>query len=113
MFCALTISTAVPFELCLAPDQILPLTYIDEPLIISVSGPPHAAFEIAITVTKSDGETVTQLRPTNPTTYMNGKYWISITDLPPARDFFIATISLKIKVRFRNGNFHFVGLTGI
>ncbi len=107
MFCALTISTAVPFELCLAPDQILPLTYIDEPLIISVSGPPHAAFEIAITVTKSDGETVTQLRPTNPTTYMNGKYWISITDLPPARGFFIATISLKYQSEIQEWQFPF------
>ena len=107
MFCALTVSTAVPFELCLAPDQILPLTYIDDPLIISVSGPPNTAFEIAITITKPDGDIVTQLRPTKPITYINGKYWVSISDLPQARGFFIATASLKYQNEVQEWQFPF------
>ncbi len=107
MFCAFTVSTAVPFELYFAPDQILPVTYIDEPIIISVSGPPNTTFEIEITVTKSDGEIVAQLKPTKPITYMNGKYWISINTLPPVRDFFITAVSLKYQGEVKEWQFPF------
>ncbi len=97
MLCFISISSAIPFHVSLAPDQLIPLTYTNEPLIVSVSGPPNTSFDIVITITKPDGETITQLRADKPATYLNGKYWITVPDLPTTRGFFIANISIKYR----------------
>lgn len=97
VLCILTFSTALPFQVSLAPDQVVPITYTNEPLIVSVSGPPNTTFNIIITVTKPDGETLTQLRPNKSVTYLNGKYWTLLPDLPASRGYFFANISIRYK----------------
>jgi len=102
MLCLLTVSSTVPFEVTLTPDQVLPITYTNEPLIISVSGPPNTPFDMLITIVKPDGETLTQLQPNKPATYLNGKYWVTVPDLPANRGYFISTISIRYKNETHN-----------
>lgn len=102
MLCILTAFTAVPFEVVLTPDQVLPITYTNEPLIVSVSGPPNTPFDMLITIAKPDGETLTQLQPNKPSTYRNGKYWVTVPDLPANRGYFISNISIRYKNETRN-----------
>ncbi len=93
----LALSAGVPFDVTLSPDQVVPITYTNEPLIVSVSGPPNSAFDISISIMKPNGEILTQLRPNKPFTYLNGKYWVAVSDLPNSRGYFISNVSIKYK----------------
>ncbi len=90
-------SYAVPFDVQLSPDQILPIVFIDEPLIVAVSGPPNTPFEMEVNITNINGESVIQFIPDKPITYPSGKYWVSVSELTPLRTFLIANISIKYK----------------
>ncbi|MGC8738918.1 MAG: LysM peptidoglycan-binding domain-containing protein [Candidatus Hydrogenedens sp.] len=102
ILCILAIFSTPPFEVTLAPDQVLPITYTNEPLIVSVSGPPNTPFDMLITIAKPDGETLTQLQPNKPSTYLNGKFWVTVADLPANRGYFISNISIKYKNEMHN-----------
>lgn len=102
MLCILAVSSVVPFEVTITPDQVLPITYTNEPLIVNVSGPPNTPFDILITIAKPDGETLTQLQPNKPSTYLNGKYWVTVPDLPANRGYFISNISIRYKNETHN-----------